>query len=447
MKRIIPIILQKKKDIVEEEYPYPYCYSACDLEAKGSEHFPVLYMHPVNGDQDKVERAKNYDENKTYFTREFGDNVDDWNSHNSPSRTSRSWGETPMLIQAQHYAHPYYPYTSLETLHRQTPQHVGGSLWHPFDHQRGYHPDAFYGGIMDAFRQPKLSYYMFASQRDPNETSALYETGPMVHIAHTMTPFSSRDVTVYSNCDEVRLTIFENGKQLIYKKEPRSKGMPNPIITFKDAFDVMQDKALASARKHDQSYLLAEGYMNGKLVAEHKVYPARRTHKIVLEADTENMPPKADGGDVITIIASVTDEKGNVKRLNNSYIHFEVVGEGELISNEAAMLNPAPVHWGTAPVLLRTTTKEGVVKIKASMLKEGEHVPLSGELMIKSVAPDCPMIFSEKEMAAQQSNESNQQQIPTSISDCEKELQQVKQELNKLKLQEVSRQQEDFGER
>ncbi len=67
--------------------------------------------------------------------------------------------------------------------------------------------------------------------------------------------------------------------------------------------------------------------------------------------------------------------------------------------------------------------------------------------MIKSVAPDYPMIFSEKEMAAQQSNESNQQQIPTSISDCEKELQQVKQELNKLKLQEVSRQQEDFGER
>ena len=30
--------------------------------------------------------------------------MDDWNSHNSPSRVNRGWGEVPMLIQAQGYS-------------------------------------------------------------------------------------------------------------------------------------------------------------------------------------------------------------------------------------------------------------------------------------------------------------------------------------------------------
>ena len=62
---------------------------------------------------------------------------------------------------------------------------------------------------MDAFRQPKYSYYMFQAQRSPQKSDLIAETGPMVYIAHAMTPFSPKDVTVYSNCDEVRLTVFK----------------------------------------------------------------------------------------------------------------------------------------------------------------------------------------------------------------------------------------------
>ena len=72
---------------------------------------------------------------------------------------------------------------------------------------------------MDAFRQPKYSYYMFKSQRSLQKTDLIAETGPMVYIAHAMTPFSPKDVTVYSNCEEVRLTVFKDGKQYNYKKE------------------------------------------------------------------------------------------------------------------------------------------------------------------------------------------------------------------------------------
>lgn len=206
---------QNVKNIVMEEYPYPYCYTGCDSEAKGHEYFPVLFKHPQLGGVDKEEAEH---PEITYFTREWGDNVDDWSSHNSPSRASRAWGETPMLIQAQGYANPSYPYTCYETLYQTTRQHIGGCLWHSFDHQRGYHPDPFYGGIMDAFRQPKYSYYMFQAQRSPQKSDLIAETGPMVYIAHAMTPFSPKDVTVYSNCDEVRLTVFKEENSIILKR-------------------------------------------------------------------------------------------------------------------------------------------------------------------------------------------------------------------------------------
>lgn len=133
-----------------------------------------------------------------------------------------------MLVQAQHYAKPSYTYTSYDGLYRTTRQHIGGCLWHSFDHQRGYHPDPFYGGIMDVFRQPKYSYYMFQSQRDILKEERPFETGPMVHIAHEMTPFSPKDVTVYSNCEEVRLTFNRGGKQYSYKSPQRRKACPRP---------------------------------------------------------------------------------------------------------------------------------------------------------------------------------------------------------------------------
>lgn len=91
--------------------------------------------------------------------------------------------------------------------------HVGGTLWNSFDHQRGYHPDPFWGGIMDMFRQSKYPYYMMMSQRNPSVLLAMADSGPMLYIANAMTSFSSEDIVVYSNCDSVRVIV--NGKDTL----------------------------------------------------------------------------------------------------------------------------------------------------------------------------------------------------------------------------------------
>lgn len=431
------------RDIVDAEYPYPYCYSGSDSEARGHENFPVYFAHPAN----MQDASKEIDPTKTYFTREWGDNVDDWSSHNSPSRVARNWGEQPMRVQAQHYACPYYPVTSYDVLYKQSPQHVGGCLWHSFDHQRGYHPDPFYGGLMDVFRQPKYSYYMFMAQRPAVKNDRNAGSGPMVYIAHEMTPFSGKDVTVYSNCDEVRLTFNKGGKTYTYKKDKNRPGMPSPVITFPDVYDFMVDKAFSRTQKQDDVYLLAEGLIDGKVVATHKVVPARRPEKILLWMDNEGTDLKADGSDFVTVVAAVADKNGNIKRLNNYNIRFSIEGEGRLLGGPGVLANPVPVKWGTAPVLVQSTLKPGKIRITASVLFEGSQMPISGELEFESKPSVFPLVYDAADAARIPLDSASAGQNTASKTDAEREVERLRKELNTLKLKEVERQQSEFGEK
>ena len=431
------------RDIVDAEYPYPYCYSGSDSEARGHENFPVYFAHPAN----MQDASKEIDPTKTYYTREWGDNVDDWSSHNSPSRVARNWGEQPMRVQAQHYACPYYPVTSYDVLYKQSPQHVGGCLWHSFDHQRGYHPDPFYGGLMDVFRQPKYSYYMFMAQRPAVKNDRNAGSGPMVYIAHEMTPFSGKDVTVYSNCDEVRLTFNKGGKTYTYKKDKNRPGMPSPVITFPDVYDFMVDKAFSRTQKQDDVYLLAEGLIDGKVVATHKVVPARRPEKILLWMDNEGTDLKADGSDFVTVVAAVADKNGNIKRLNNYNIRFSIEGEGRLLGGPGVLANPVPVKWGTAPVLVQSTLKPGKIRITASVLFEGSQMPISGELEFESKPSVFPLVYDAADAARIPLGSASAGQNTASKTDAEREVERLRKELNTLKLKEVERQQSEFGEK
>ena len=400
-------------NILHEEYPCPYCYAGCDVTARGSEYFPVHFTHPVNG--------------------------------------AGGAFNIPMLVQAQGYAKTDYHYTCYDALYKNNRQHVGGCLWHSFDHQRGYHPDPFYGGIMDAFRQPKLSYYIFCSQRPAEKNEMLIsDNGPMVYIANAMTPFSPKDVTVYSNCDEVRLTYCKDGKQLTYKKDKTEKGMPSPIITFENVWDVMYDKKLARSNKHNDSYLLAEGLVDGKVVATHKVMPTRRPSKLILWTDNEHVETTADGSDLVTVIAAVADDKGNIKRLNNSTVYFEFEGPGTFVADGKTGTNPRIVEWGTAPILVRATTNPGEIKVKARLIKEGKHTATPGEIIIRTKKSPLPLIADPQELHLMEKqvhriNENqNSENESKSKAEYEKQIKELQQQINRLKLKEVEQQQSDF---
>jgi beta-galactosidase len=440
---------QKVHQTVHAEYPFQGAYTACDLNAKGNQFFDVVYAHAVKGEM-TYSNTPNWKQNfskyqidfsktdKSVFTREWGDNVDDWSSHNSNSRVERGWGEHAQLVQAIHYASPSYPASSFETMYRNPDQFVGGALWHAFDHNRGYHPDPFYGGIMDNFRQPKYSYYMFMSQRDPNIKLENADSGPMIYIANELTPFSENDVYVFTNCDEVRL-ISMGKDTLMQKVDKVTSMMRHPLVVFKDAYSFANLKSRARGKAAGPAGLVAEGLIDGKVVARVSRTPAMRPAKIQLSLDYPQHPLVADGSDFVTVIASVTDDKGVVKRLNDYVIKFEIEGEGHIIGDESIGANPERVEWGTAPILVRASTRPGKIKIKASVLFQGINMPASGELIFESVPSAEKLVYTEEP--------TDGQGVALNGSKTDEELQKLKrlQEDNKNKLIEVGKQQEQFA--
>lgn len=72
--------------------------------------------------------------------------------------------------------------------------------------------------VSGGFRQPKLLIYVLSQRPAEPNKELIADNGPMIYIANAMTPFSPKDVTIYSNCDEVRLTYCKGGKEYTYHK-------------------------------------------------------------------------------------------------------------------------------------------------------------------------------------------------------------------------------------
>lgn len=410
--------------VTKEEYPYPGApVAAGDLHSAGiAEHYGLVYGWP--DDEGKVEQC--------IFTREFGENVDDWYAHNANNRASRNWGEHPQLVQALSLAQSY------GNMFRTTGQFIGGAHWHPFDHQRGYHPDPYWGGIYDCFRQPKYAFYMFKSQVDAKAVHPVADVGPMVYIAHEITPFSDPDIVVFTNCDSVRLIVYEKDT-LIQKVVHEEKGIPNVPVVFKNVYDFWEMREYTYVQKNWQKVsFVAEGIIDGEVVSRHKRMPSRRSTKLRLKLDHEGQSLIADGSDFAVVIAEVTDDNGNVRRLAKENILFSVEGEGSIIGDDHIGANPRAVEFGSAPVLIRSTKKAGKITVKARPLFEGVHTPASAEIVIESVSPKQVLCYLED-------NENFVLDDKSHSSEDGK--QQLTPEEKEKALKEVERQQTEFGEK
>ena len=419
----------KALEITKEEFPYPgRPVAAADVHSAGvREHYEVVYGWP--GDDEKVDKS-----DQCIFTREFGENVDDWYAHNNDNRASRSWGERPLLVQALSLARSY------DEMYRTTGQFIGGTQWHPFDHQRGYHPDPYWGGIYDAFRQKKYAYEMFRSQSPAELKHPLAESGPMVFIAHEMSQFSDRDVVIFSNCDSVRFFAYD-GTKVWTKPVVHAKGhLPNAPVVFENVWDFWEARSYSYTQKNWQKVnMIAEGIINGKVVCTQKRMPSRRSTKLRLYADTDQVSLIADGSDFIVIVAEVTDDNGNVRRLAKENILFTVEGEGEIIGDASINANPRTVEFGSAPLLVRSTRTPGKIKVKAQVQFEGTQAPTATELEFESIPASLPFCYEKQETVLPSLKEdlTNSKKTTGKVLLTEEERQRL--------LDEVERQQTEFG--
>ena len=408
----------KALDITREEFPYPgRPVAVADMNSAGvKDNYDVVY-----GWTDDIGK-EGTPTDKCVFTREFGEMVDDWYAHNCLNRAARSWGEKPMLMAALSLCDTYG-----EMFHNQR-QFIGGCQWHPFDHQRGYHPDPYYGGIYDAFRQKKYAFEMFRSQDRTAE--------PMVFVANEMTQFSDNDVVVFSNCDSVRLTQFEGDKVMTLPVVHDANDKPCAPVVFKDFWNFWKAREYSYKQRNWQRVsLLAEGIKDGKVVCSEKKMPSRRSTKIRLYADEMGKKLTADGSDFLVVVAEITDDNGNVKRLAKDNIEFSVEGEGRIIGDESILANPRVVEWGSAPVLIQATDKPGKITIHARSAFGGVYAPAEATLTIESVPAALPKCYTDKPTTKYYRT------APSSSTDAK----QMTDEERQRTLEEVNRQQMDFG--
>ena len=447
------IYAQQATKAAKEEFPYKRLYTVTDareMRGKNQSYFDMLYAN------DKIPKYPK----KSIFKREWGDFVDNWVDHNSVSRVAKQWGEAAQIRQALHYFKEEWfekgelkTWPSLTMSYAASKSLVGATMWHPFDHQRGYHPDPFWGGIMDAYRQPKFSYYLFKSliPYEGLKNVPGVQASPFVYIAHLLTPFSPKDVTIFTNCEEVKLTMY--GEEIGVKKAiDNTSPVPRIPVIFRNVFKYadVRNKNKKGYNKINSSYspesvIKAEGIINGKVVTEHKRWPVGRKRKLLLKIDDSNIQPIANGSDITPVVAYLTDVDGGIKRLSDEYIKFFISGEGTLIEKENIGINPQKVLWGESVALVRSSLNSGVVSVRAELLSEGINTPDPAYLEFVTEKSSKQFIFDEIPKTIKKGNIS-----PKNINDTNQlnllknKIDSLKKKLQDFKINEVGKQQQDF---
>jgi beta-galactosidase len=186
--------------------------------------------------------------------------------------------------------------------------------WAVFDYARGYHPVRAAVGIMDVFRLPKFSYYLYRSQREPTELAAPWTGGPMVFIASHWTPASALTLTVFSNCEEVALNLND---RLIRRARPVhtsfTRHLPHPPFHF-------------DLDRFEPGRLTAVGYIGGRAVATHFVATPGNFAQLELVVDDAGIHSAAGESDVLCVHARLCDGNGMLCVDETATISFALVG-------------------------------------------------------------------------------------------------------------------------
>jgi beta-galactosidase len=339
-----------------EEYPYPGGFSASwtpevyDIFLQARQH----RLPDSDSDWSKPEMT-----GKPYFVTEYGDweyyaqnaglNQDQWADLKEEERSSRQLlrhGEARLLQQA----------TNLQEAHNDnyTTPAIADGYWVMFDYNRGYADDLEASGLASIERIPKPAYHFFRSQRDADETSGLYDSGPMVFIANEWRSESPRDVRIFSNAEEVEL--FVNGES-IGRQQPDqdriSVNLNHPPFTFESVGYVPGE-------------LTAIGYIAGAEVARHVVKTPGSVTSIETTLATQGVAPTRN--DLVFVHARLVDANGTTVPVTDEPVELTVGNDLSVVGQE---ISDSENGW--AAFLVRVLDPSGDLSLAAKIVDRAEE--------------------------------------------------------------------------
>ncbi|MDD4180921.1 MAG: glycoside hydrolase family 2 TIM barrel-domain containing protein [Victivallaceae bacterium] len=231
---------------------------------------------------------------------------------------------------------------------------AGGIMWSAIEYRGetvGWPIVTSQFGVLDICRFPKDTYYFYKQE---------WTVEPFVHFfPHWTWPGredENIDIWSYTNCDYIKL--FVNGQQIRGRTDYLQYGSSHPHSSWEV--------------KYEPGTILAEGYVNNKLVVSKEYKTAY--HPVAVHMETLDEKIKADGEDCSFINVKVVDCNGTFNPLANNPTRITVEGPGKLIglcsgdpkSHESPKGNEIKMFNGLLLAIVQSTGKSGTVVVKAS---------------------------------------------------------------------------------
>ncbi len=286
--------------------------------------------------------------------------------------------------------------------------HAGCFGWCMFDYAThkdfGSGDRICYHGVMDAFRNPKLAAYAYASQ---GESRPVLAVGSSMDIGDYPAG-TIGDIQVFTNADSV--SLYKNGNFVTNLREGSWPGLPHGpmilddtvgcLLETQEGFDkkkadllrscllTIQRKGLAGMApadiakmgyamvkyglKYEDAVALYGKYIgnwggeatvwrlaavkDGEIVASYTCKPSARLH---LEVTPSHVSLKeGDTYDMASVRVRILDENGNIAPYAQLPVHFQLEGEAALVGPEVAA-----AEGGMTGTYVKTTGKAGEAKL------------------------------------------------------------------------------------
>jgi beta-galactosidase len=336
---------------IREELPGGQCFLAGDTKDYGDPK-DIGFDVPYPGWNNPEVYSPTQDTSRVRFVREYG----------AQAESDPIYGDGNMMTQVR------VAEQSFSDIARQ-PWYSGCARWSYMDYLRGSFAPIYNSGAVTIDRIPKFLYYFHKSQFPPQLHTPLYESGPMVYIANYWKSNSPRDVSIFSNCEQVELSL--NGVSL-GKQGPdtddNSKAVAHPIFTFKNV-------------NYSPGTLVANGYVDGQVAATCTVKTPSDAKSLKLVAEELSRPLTADGSDFIFVRAEVVDENGTLVPDAKVPITFSTEGDGAVVGD-----NPRTSSVGVTSILLQAGLTPGDITVSATA--DG----LAGDTLVLHSVPPNPAL-------------------------------------------------------
>lgn len=348
--------------IAHQEMPNNQMFTADDFFAKGKKYYDVSYKVINEDGTDPMPEMPS-------LTREWGDTWMADPKMENGLRASRAYTEKGLLAQCflrQNALNgsmleeegAYWDHARLDANER-----IGGYfLWSYNDYTRGSDTITAFSGAVDIDRYEKFGYYQLKAMQDAR--NPVY--GPMVYVAsYNNRPDLDATITVFSNCDKVRL--YRNNK-FLGEMTRAENARTAPFVAAKGGSPYYSFKT----GSYEAGELKAEGVIDGKLVCSHLVRTPEKPDHLEIEMADRGVKPVADGSDMVPFYIKVCDENGTVvtnKNALESYkINVEVFGDGALIGANIPRVGAAvqQTEGGIGYGMIRTTNQAGNVSVTAT---------------------------------------------------------------------------------